>query len=120
MLWPARGAWVEALAIGLSQGLFPLNLTLISLRARTSDGTAALSGFTQGVGYLIAAVGPLLMGIVYGVTGGWTLPLLMLSAIVVLQAVSGLLVARPRYVEDGIPGQVSEPSDGFASVHSDR
>ncbi len=110
LLWPVQGAWLEALALGLGQGLFPLILTLISLRARTSEGTAALSGFTQSVGYLIAAVGPLLTGTLYGATGGWTVPLVMLSALVVLQCASGLLVSRPRYVEDELPGGAVAPA----------
>ena len=53
-------------------------LTLIGLRARTSEGTAALSGFTQSVGYLIAAVGPFAVGLLYDATGGWTVPLVVL------------------------------------------
>ena len=45
--------------------VFPVVLTLIGLRARTSEGTAALSGFTQSVGYLIAAIGPFGMGFLH-------------------------------------------------------
>ena len=56
--------------------VFPVVLTLIGLRARTSEGTAALSGFTQSVGYLIAAIGPFGMGSLYELTGGWTVPLI--------------------------------------------
>jgi CP family cyanate transporter-like MFS transporter len=102
IFWPVQGAWLEALALGIGQGMFPLILTLIGLRARTSDGTAALSGFAQSVGYLIAAVGPLMMGAVYGATGGWTVPLLVLAALVVPQAIGGLLVSHPRYLEDEV------------------
>lgn len=100
ILWPVQGAWLEAPLLGIGQGLFPLILTLIGMRARTSDGTAALSGFAQSVGYLIAAAGPLMMGAVYGATGGWTIPLLILAALVVPQAICGLLVSHPRYLED--------------------
>ena len=63
--------------------MFPVVLTLIGLRARTSEGTAALSGFTQSVGYLIAAIGPFGMGCVYDLTGGWTVPLIGLIVLVV-------------------------------------
>ena len=75
-------------------------LTLIGLRTRTSEGTAALSGFAQSIGYLIAGVGPFMMGALYGATGGWTVPLVVLLLLVIPQAVSGLMVARERYVED--------------------
>ena len=33
-------------------------LTLLGLRSRTSEGTAALSGFSQATGYCVAAAGP--------------------------------------------------------------
>jgi CP family cyanate transporter-like MFS transporter len=92
--------WLWALLIGIGTGMFPLVLTLIGLRTRTSEGTAALSGFAQSIGYLIAGIGPFMMGALYGATGGWTLPLIVLLILVIPQAVSGLMVARERYVED--------------------
>ena len=52
---------------------FPLVLTLVGLR-RTTEGTAALSGVTQSVGYLIAAAGPFSFGALHDATGGWTWP----------------------------------------------
>ena len=64
------------------------------------EGTAVLSGFTQSVGYLIAAVGPFGVGLLYGATGGWTIPLSVLTLLVVPQLVTGLMIARPSYVED--------------------
>ena len=47
-------------------------LTLIGLRSRTPQGTAALSGFTQSLGYLMAVVGPFAVGALHDATGGWT------------------------------------------------
>lgn len=112
ILWPLAGAWLWALLIGIGTGIFPLILTLIGLRARTSDGTAALSGFSQSVGYLIAAAGPFLMGALYGATDGWTVPLTVLALLVIPQAIAGLLVSRPRYLEDEMrrPPDLSVPS----------
>jgi len=100
LLAPAAGAWVWAVAVGVGLSTFPLILTLIGLRARTGEGTAALSGFTQSVGYLMSAVGPLGMGVLYDVTGGWTVPVTGLLVLVVPQILVGLVVARPSYVED--------------------
>jgi CP family cyanate transporter-like MFS transporter len=97
---PVAGAWVWAVAVGAGASTFPLVLTLIGLRARTAAGTAALSGFTQSVGFSVAAIGPLGMGVLYDLTGGWTLPLSALLVLVVPQLVAGLLVARPSYIED--------------------
>jgi CP family cyanate transporter-like MFS transporter len=102
ILAPVAGAWLWAVLVGVAASVFPVVLTLIGLRARTSEGTAALSGFTQSVGYLIAAVGPFGMGLVYDLTGGWTIPLIGLIVLVVPQLVAGLAVARPSYIEDAI------------------
>ena len=63
ILAPAGGAVVWAVLIGGGTATFPLILVLIGLRARTPAGTAALSGFTQSVGYLAAAIGPFAVGV---------------------------------------------------------
>lgn len=107
LLAPVRGAWVWAVVVGVGGCVFPVVLTLIGLRARTSQGTAALSGFAQSVGYLIAAVGPLGMGLLYELTGGWTIPLLALILCAVPQMVAGLAVSRPAYLEDQLPPRPS-------------
>lgn len=50
--------WTVLLGIGIST--FPLALTLITLRSHSAEASAALSGFVQGGGYLMAATGPLI------------------------------------------------------------
>lgn len=100
ILAPVAGAWAWAVLVGTAASVFPLVLTLIGLRARTREGTAALSGFTQSVGYLISAVGPFGMGVLYDATGGWTVPLSVLLVLVLGQLAAGLAVARPSYIED--------------------
>jgi CP family cyanate transporter-like MFS transporter len=99
---PVAGAWLWAVVVGVAASVFPVVLTMIGLRSRTSEGTAALSGFTQSVGYLIAAVGPFGMGALFDLTGGWTVPLWALTALVVPQLVTGLMAARPAYLEDQV------------------
>ena len=49
--------------LGVAMGTFAMVLTLIGLRSRTPETTAALSTATQGWGYLIAGAGPLLVGV---------------------------------------------------------
>lgn len=100
MLAPATTPWLWAMTIGSGASVFPVVLTLISLRARTAAGTRALSGFTQSVGYLIAAPGPWLFGALHGWSGGWQASLLaMLVVLGPLTAVL-LMLSRPAYVED--------------------
>jgi MFS transporter, CP family, cyanate transporter len=95
--------WVAVLAVG--QGGFPLILAAIGLRARTAEGTVALSAFTQSFGYVLAALGPLLVGVLYEATGGWTAPMGVLVVALAVQTAAGLVIARPRYVEDELVGQ---------------
>jgi CP family cyanate transporter-like MFS transporter len=97
---PRSGALAWAVLVGVGTTTFPLILTLIGLRAHTSAGTAALSGFTQSTGYLIAGIGPFAVGVLHDGSGGWTVPLVVLLILVVPQLFVGLAVARPAYVED--------------------
>jgi CP family cyanate transporter-like MFS transporter len=97
---PVAGAWLWAAVIGTATAVFPVALTLIGLRARTSAGTAALSGFTQSVGYLVAALGPFGVGLLHDLTDTWTVPLVALALLAVPQLVVGLLVSRRRFIED--------------------
>jgi CP family cyanate transporter-like MFS transporter len=100
VLAPSSGALAWALIVGLGTCTFPLILTLIGLRARSSGGTAALSGFTQSAGYLISVIGPFGVGVLHDLSGGWTLPLLVMIAFCLPQLLVGLAVARPAYIED--------------------
>jgi CP family cyanate transporter-like MFS transporter len=92
-----------ALLIGVGCCVFPIVLTLIGLRAHTADGTAALSGFTQSVGYLMAAVGPFLIGAIYDATGHWTAPLWVLILLVLPLLAIGAYCGRPAYLENQLP-----------------
>ncbi|WP_245644628.1 MFS transporter [Nocardioides jensenii] len=100
MLAPHSLAFVWAVLVGIGACTFPLILTMIGLRSRTPAGTAALSGFTQSAGYLLAAVGPFTVGAIYDATGGWTWPLAFLLALTVPQLLVGLYAARARFIED--------------------
>jgi CP family cyanate transporter-like MFS transporter len=104
MVSPHDLAILWALLVGVGAVTFPIVLTLIGLRARTPQGTAALSGFTQSTGYLMAALGPLGMSVLYDATGGWNAPLLMLTLLMVPQVLLGMYVARPAAIEDQLPG----------------
>ncbi len=99
---PVTCAWVWALLVGVGLSIFPIVLTLIALRSRTPDGTAALSGFTQSVGYAMSAAGPFGVGLLYHATGGWTWPMLALTAMSGATAVFANVAGRPQYIEDQI------------------
>lgn len=90
--------WAGLLAIGLAG--FPFFLTLIGMRARTASGTAVLSGFSQSVGYALAATGPLAVGVVHEYLQDWTIPILMQLSLVVPMTVFGLAMTKPWFIED--------------------
>ncbi|MER5427048.1 CynX/NimT family MFS transporter, partial [Streptosporangium roseum] len=100
-LWlaPVGLAWAFAVLVGIGMGSFPLALTMLALRTRTPEATAALSAFGQSTGYLIAGAGPLVVGVMHESTGGWTLPFLLLFAVVGVQLVTGWYAGRSRYLE---------------------
>ncbi len=99
----ATWLWVSLLAFGM--GTFAMVLTLMGLRARTPESTAALSTVTQGAGYVLAGVGPLLVGVLRGVTGGYTGMFVLVYVGVALLLVSGWVVCRERFVDDELPGR---------------
>jgi CP family cyanate transporter-like MFS transporter len=93
----ATTLWVVLL--GLGQGAcFSLALTFFALRAPDSGSTAALSGMAQSVGYLLAAVGPFVFGVLRDVTHAWTVPLALLFAVSVCLLITGLGAARDAHV----------------------
>ena len=100
MVSPHDLAPIWAVILGIGGVTFPLVLTLIGLRARTAEGTAALSAFTQSVGYLVAATGPFLVGVVHGASGGWTVPLAVMCVLVLPLFALGAYIGRPAALED--------------------
>lgn len=90
--------WVALLGLGPST--FPLALTLINERTRTPAGSAALSGFTQGLGYALSCTGPLLFGVLHDLTDGWLWPFAFLTVALVVLAFGGYLACKPRMLED--------------------
>lgn len=86
---------------GLAMGAcFSLCMTFFSIRARTSDGSISLSGFGQSVGYLIAAIGPFLIGYLHDYTGNWISGIIALLLMSLLFFIFGYPAAKNRVVED--------------------
>jgi CP family cyanate transporter-like MFS transporter len=99
LLSPTTGTLVWVMLAGAGPGAFPLVLTLVNLRSSTVAGAAALSGFTQGLGYLVAGLGPFMVGLLREVSGSWTAPFLFLVAALAVQLAAGYLVSRPGTIE---------------------
>jgi len=92
---PNSTAVVFVCLLGLGQGgAFSLAVFLFAARAADAPTAAALSGFAQGIGYLIAVTGPLLFGLLESATGGWAVPVWVLMGVAVGQLISGVLAGR--------------------------
>jgi CP family cyanate transporter-like MFS transporter len=106
--------------IGLGQGaLFSLALTMFALRTPDAGHAAELSGMAQTVGYLLAATGPALLGLVHDLTGAWTVPLAALAATTVAILVAGLAAGRDALVAAPSPRAVPEPAPTAARAGPD-
>jgi MFS transporter, CP family, cyanate transporter len=99
LLAPDAAPVLWAVLYGLGTGAaFPLAMTLVLVRSRDVAQTGRLSAASQSLGYLVAATGPLAIGLLHEATGSWTAGLLLLLVALVGQTAVGLVAARPRLV----------------------
>jgi CP family cyanate transporter-like MFS transporter len=101
---PLGGAVAWALILGAGQNA-ALALAIFFTAARSPNPAAAasLSAFSQSAGYLLAAAGPIGVGLLRSETGSWTAPVAVLLALTAILLVAGLLAARPRMLPVGQP-----------------
>lgn len=96
LLAPVAAPWLWMVVLGIGQGAsFALALLLIALRAPDPASVTALSSVAQSVGYAVAALGPVLFGLLRQVSGGWTVPLLAGLGVLGAQLVAGWFAGRP-------------------------
>lgn len=90
---------LSIILIGIALGgNFPLALSYIGIRARNGNQAAELSGMAQSTGYMLAAIGPILIGYLYDMTQVWTIPLITLIVISGVVTTFGMLSGRDKYV----------------------
>ncbi|UKS25957.1 MFS transporter [Paenibacillus sp. HWE-109] len=89
--------WIIVLGIG-GGCAFSLSMMFFGLRTENAHQAAELSGMAQSIGYLLAAIGPALIGFLHDTTNSWNLPLFMLLGASVLLFLVGIGAARNRFV----------------------
>lgn len=95
LLVPSGGAIIWSALLGLGLGdVLSLGITFMSIRASGTHEAGLLSAMSQCVGYLIAALGPVLFGLARDVTGGWTFGLVALGVLVVPMTITGVAACR--------------------------
>ena len=109
-LWAPLGSapfWV--LVLGVSQGSC-LGLAIFFMMARAPDAAvaASLSAFSQSVGYLVASVGPLMVGLLHSATGSWNIPVALLLVLCAAELATGVLAGRPLQLPSVTPPPAPE------------
>ncbi|MET8848546.1 MFS transporter [Amycolatopsis sp. NPDC004625] len=97
MISPLSVTWLWTGLLGI--GIGALALALVDLGRRTHsdpDTTAALSSVVQGLGYTLAGVLALGVGLLQIATGTWTWPLFALVVALVGQALTGTTIGDVR------------------------
>lgn len=85
-LWSATGGAAQG-------GGFTIIFTVVVLRSHTLRASRQLSAFVQTGGYLVACVGPTLLGGLRDQTGGWSVPLLVVIGALAAMGVLGTTAA---------------------------
>jgi CP family cyanate transporter-like MFS transporter len=90
---------VWAVILGLGQGgTFSMALSLIVLRTPDAATAARLSGMAQGIGYTLASLGPLLLGLVHEFTHSWDAAGGLFAGIILAALLAGMGAGREGQV----------------------
>lgn len=119
VLAPGAGLWWAVLT-GLGAGpSLVMAMTLIGLRSRGPRETTRLSGMVQSVGYLLAAVGPVVFGQLAKVADGWQLPLSVLAVVAAAQVVVAVFVGRVAQAPGGTSRLLLESGEAGSSLEEE-
>ncbi|MEB6323754.1 MFS transporter [Staphylococcus xylosus] len=91
------GVIISGAAMG---ACFSFCMILFSIKARTDNGSVTLSGFGQSIGYLIGAIGPVLVGYLYDITHSWNSGIVALFIMALLFLIFSYSASKNRVIED--------------------
>ncbi|MDP9935030.1 MFS transporter [Paenarthrobacter nicotinovorans] len=112
---PAELQFVAVGILGVVQSAgFGLGMALMVIRSAGPESAGKLSAMSQGFGFALASLGPLLAGLLHEITGGWEVTFCVLAAEAVVLAVAGFFAIRGPLVSVG-PGTVRGQSSGVSS-----
>jgi CP family cyanate transporter-like MFS transporter len=95
-LAPGAAAWVWLAAFGVGGGAaFALQLAFpIDVRA-SALGVARLTAWMLGLGYVLSAAAPIMVGVLRDATGGFVVPLTVLGSLATIGVVIAFLLPPP-------------------------
>ncbi len=101
-LAPVATAWLWVVVLGIGQGgTLPLGLLFIVERASDPATSASLAAMAMGFGYLLAALGVFLVGLLHGLTGNWMASGGLVLAALVAELAAGFGATRNKLVGTG-------------------
>lgn len=101
VLSPTTGTLLWVAVFGFGSGMtLSIALSFIGLRTPDSHHAADLSMMSQSVGYSIAAIGPIGIGLAHDVIGNWQIPFAIILLSTVLLTLVGLGGGKTRLVTD--------------------
>ncbi|MES2536053.1 MAG: MFS transporter [Pseudomonadota bacterium] len=107
MFAPLGQVWIWASVLGLGQGgAFSIAMILMVARAPNGVVAVSLSGMVQGVGYLIAGLGPLIAGVLHDFTHGWNAAAIFFGFLALAAIAAGLGAGRNLQID----AQVERPA----------
>ncbi|MBP7753189.1 MAG: MFS transporter [Veillonella sp.] len=92
---------IATLVISVAVGsTFVIGLMYFVVRSPSAQTAALVSGTGQSIGYTLAALGPLMMGVLVDITGTWSVPITVVICIVFVCAWCGYLGGRQRVLKE--------------------
>jgi len=91
--------WISIALIAIGLGTqFSACFFLFSEKTHTAEQAAAVSGFAQCSGYVLAAIGPVLMGTLYDLSGAWEMPMIFCFVILLLMCFASFCSSGDDYI----------------------
>jgi MFS transporter, CP family, cyanate transporter len=88
-------ALLWSVVLGLGGGAcLVLALAFLSLRAQDATAAGALSAMAQSIGYLLAAAGPVIFGLLHTVSSGWHTPIILMCVAAAAQTIVAIVAGR--------------------------
>ena len=92
---------IANICAGLGVGAcFSQSMALFGLRTKDARDASSLSGLSQSIGYLFAAIGPACTGWICDVTGSWTVPLIGMTLLAAAETVLGYIVGKEKIINE--------------------
>lgn len=110
MLWISAAPWLAAILIGIGPGvLFPVNLMMPIEAVSDTEQATAWSAMTQSAGYVIGALGPMLLGVIHDAAGSYALLIPVLLTVTLAMAAVHQLAAKAAKPE--APDVLNKPRE---------